>query len=110
MEPKMKPQLNDIEGPIHYENEQWVVANYGLESCDVFYPIQASRLLEAERNPPLYDWPFQLGEKNWVKFGSFVAAFEFAFKHHQLKAMDPEILSQSISEARQGRRHDGLPI
>jgi hypothetical protein len=58
-----------------FENCQWAVTHWGLESvkpgAPYAYNIAAERLLEtgAAGGGKFYDWPIQMAEKTWDQHG-----------------------------------------
>jgi hypothetical protein len=98
-----------------FENAQWVVNEYGLQSkkpgAPYEYNIPAERLLEraGAGRGDVYDWPLQLAEKTWVDIDAFIEAYQKALDAHAGRykgSVDPKLLSQSLGEARQmARQH-----
>ena len=67
---------NDIKAPIFFANRQWAVTGFGLECLSSDYPIEASRLWEA-------DWESHMAMKVWVDGSLFNEAIEKARAHHR---------------------------
>jgi hypothetical protein len=91
-----------------FENSQWAVTDWGLESvkpgAPYKYNIEASRLLEkaGAGGGALYDWPIQMAEKNWIDMRAFREAFMKALELHKGKYqtdVDGALLEQSFKEA-----------
>lgn len=76
----------DGDGMILYQNHQWKVTKYGLETKKPASPyhFEAERLSElTERSgETLYDWPIHMAEKNWVDLKEFIDAFKKALGFH----------------------------
>jgi hypothetical protein len=86
-----------------YENHQWKVTKYGIESLspDCHYEVEAERLAEVtERDgATLYDWLLHMTEKTWVDSEACIAAFEKAMEIHAGRytpALEREMLAASI--------------
>lgn len=93
--------------PTLYENQQWKVTEYGLESVRPSgeYNIAAERLLEVrDKGGRHYTWPVHMAEKPWVKIDSFIEAFLKAIELHAGRyegSVDPAIMSESLARARE---------
>jgi hypothetical protein len=88
-----------------FENHQWRVTAYGVESIEPAptYELSAKRFLETNRTE-FYDWPVHMAEKNWIDIEAFIEAFTKALSLHAGKldgAVDPAKLTASIDKARQ---------
>jgi hypothetical protein len=90
----------------------WSVTGFGLkavtsESDD--YRIPRSMLLEidGEAFVPLYVCPLRVSGVRGVDIEAFLEAWQMAIKAHQanLPAVDPRIMRESISGARQNAEH-----
>jgi hypothetical protein len=91
-----------------FENHQWRVTAYGVESIEPAptYELWAERLLETRRGG-FYDWPVQMAEKKWVDTEAFIEAFTKALRLHAGKlngAVDPAKFTASIDKARANKR------
>jgi hypothetical protein len=91
-----------------FENCQWAVTHWGLESvkpgAPYAYNIAAERLLEtgAAGGGKFYDWPIQMAEKTWINMGAFSEAFRRALEVHMGKykgEVDQALLEESFKEA-----------
>jgi hypothetical protein len=98
---------------ILFENHQWQVTDYGVESVKPApgYHFEARRLLENESagQGELYDWPVQMAEKNWVDIEAFIEAFVKALDLHAGSCkgkVDQAILRESIAQARRVAREN----
>jgi hypothetical protein len=98
-----------------FENDQWVVTDFGLVSVEPGapheYQIAADRLLEmaGAGGGSLYDWPIQLAGEAWVDLDAFIEAFSKALDIHHGRytgTVDPDLLEQSIAEARRTHAHE----
>lgn len=94
-----------------FKNSQWVVTDWGLETCppEAKYEIKASRLLETttRSGATFYDWPIHLAEKEWVNLAAFAEAFTHALSAHAgtySGRVDPIMLKASILQAQRERR------
>jgi len=94
-----------------FENHQWEVTDYGVESKRPAptYNFEAARLLETadHGHGPMYDWPVHMAEKTWVDIEAFIEAFEQALAIHKGKydgKADPEMMSESLRVARRYAR------
>ena len=69
-----------------YQNHQWAVTDYGVESVKPAptYHFSADRLLEeaGAGMGKLYDWPVHMAEKTWVDINAFNDAFTKAIELH----------------------------
>ena len=92
----------------YFENDQWSVTDFGLESkptdAPASYKIKASRLLEMGGigKGELYDFPLQVAQKSWVSIEQFAEAYTQALEIHGSKltgAVDEAVLKQSIDQA-----------
>ena len=90
-----------------FQNRQWKVTNYGVETRkpEAPYQFEAKQLLETtdRGNGLLYDWPVHLAEKSWVDIEAFIEVFAKALEIHKGKyagTVDPEMLEASLAEAR----------
>jgi hypothetical protein len=90
-----------------FENHQWSVTDYGVESVKPApeYHFEANRLLEtgSAGREEMYDWPIHMADKTWVDIEAFIEAFIRAIDIHKGKykgEVDPEMLSASVGAAR----------
>jgi len=95
---------------VWFENHQWAVTDYGLESIQLpwEYPIAASRLLETRgsADSKLYNWPVHLAQKKWIDIEAFIEAFNKALELHEDEyrgSVDFLVLGKSIDAARNWR-------
>ncbi len=77
---------NEKPSKVLFENHQWKVTDYGVESVKPAptYHFYAERLLE-ERGAgdgEYYDWPAHMAEKSWVDIRAFNEAFAKAIELH----------------------------
>jgi hypothetical protein len=91
-----------------FENHQWRVTAFGMESIEPAptYELSAERFLESNRGE-LYDWPVHMAEKSWIDIEAFIEAFTMALSLHagKLKGpVDPAQLSATIAKAHQQAR------
>lgn len=92
---------------VAFENSQWRVTMFGLESPEHSYDIVASRLTEMGVEPYCYDWPTHMAAKNWVSLDLFIDAYAFALDFHHDKYQPPlsaRTLLRSIKAARAVRK------
>jgi len=84
-----------------FENEQWVVTEFGLEakgthSHYTIVDISLGNLLEGgDRAAPTYFWSVHMSHKRWVNRGLFNDAFEHALAYHGHK-IDRDALKRSF--------------
>lgn len=95
---------NEIQDPVYYCNENWVVTRYGLESLTSYYPIEANRLGEKRIGTRHSDWMVHVAEK--VQFAASIEDFINAFTrslfyHLPDHGLD---LGASVKEARRVAR------
>ena len=101
----MSDEADEPKSKVLFENHQWRVTAYGVESIEPAptYELSAERLLETRRGG-FYDWPVQMAEKKWVDPEAFIEAFTKALTLNAGKlngAVDPAKLTASIDKARQ---------
>lgn len=91
-----------------FENQQWAVTDWGLQSikpgAPYEYNIEAERLLEkaSAGGGKFYDWPIQMAGKNWINMAAFTEAFNKALELHKGKYkgdVDRGLLEASFKEA-----------
>jgi hypothetical protein len=94
-----------------YQNHQWAVTDYGVESVKPAptYHFNAERLLEAAGAGmgKLYDWPVHMAEKSWVSIDAFNDAFVKAIEIHAGRyegKVDQAKLTASIAKSRDEAR------
>jgi hypothetical protein len=82
-----------------FENHQWRVTAYGVESIEPAptYELSAERFLETNMTE-FYDWPVHMAEKNWIDIEAFIHAGKLN------GAVDSAKLTASIAKARQQAR------
>jgi hypothetical protein len=90
---------------IWFENHQWSVTDYGVESvrpAAPYYHFNKERLLETGNLAgEMYDWPVHMAEKTWVDIEAFIEAFEKALDLHGYRAkVDQAMLTKSLARAR----------
>src|SRR5436190_20938556 len=101
---------------IIFENAQWRVTDWGLESVGrptaPVYLIDAARLLGMNfvGKGNCYFWPFHMAAKNWVDIEAFIEAFQIAIGVHKGNYkgnVNPTFLALSLAKAREEvrRRH-----
>lgn len=64
--------------PVLWVGEQWAVTAYGLECRDGTYPVEASRLWEADNG---WTWEKHIGGKTWCNRGDLYRALDWARQH-----------------------------
>lgn len=93
---------------VWFENHQWSVTDYGVESvrpgAPYHYHFDKSRLLETgNHGGEMYDWPVHMAEKTWIDIEAFIEAFVKALDLHTGSyrgAVDQVMLEKSIERAR----------
>jgi hypothetical protein len=103
----MSDGANEPTSKVLFENHQWRVTAYGVESVEPAptYELSADQLLESER-AGYYDWPVHMAEKTWIDIEAFIEAFVNALKLHAGKfdgVVDPTKLTASITMAAKKR-------
>jgi len=90
-----------------YQNHQWAVTDYGVESVkpERKYHFSADRLLEeaGAGMGVLYFWPVHMAEKPWVDTKAFNDAFTKAIELHAGRykgTVDRAKLAASIAKSR----------
>jgi hypothetical protein len=99
-------------GVVLFQNHQWAVTDYGMESvkpgAPYHYHFSADRLLEpVGLRDGLYGWPRHMARKPWVDVDAFIEAFEKAIDIHcgrYLGTPDPDKLETSLIEALRFKR------
>jgi len=92
-----------IEGPIHFENRQWAVTDYGLECLEQEYEIPAGALLLQHDPDGDCAQIEHMGEKGWVDIRLFAEALRQAIYHHHPGVTIPFDIQQAVErEERDG--------
>jgi hypothetical protein len=104
----MSDEADEPTSEIFFENHQWRVTAYGVESLEpgITYELPAERFLESSRGA-VYDWPVHMAEKNWIDIEAFIEAFTKALSLHAGKlkgTVDRAKFTASIVKARQQAR------
>jgi hypothetical protein len=98
-----KTYPNDIVPPIHFENSQWVVTNYGLENLETYYQIRADALFSRRFDPhlrcQLYELPLDMALKTFVDIELFISGFLAAATIYQHR-IDLPALDKTLQVAR----------
>jgi hypothetical protein len=104
----MSDETDEPASRVLFENHQWQVTDYGVESIKPAptYNFSADRLLETQGAGAgqFYDWPVHMAEKTWVDIEAFIEAFTQAVKPHAGKfkgSVDLAKFSASIAKARE---------
>lgn len=92
----------EIEGPIHFQNAQWAVTDYGLECLITFYEIDAGFLLRTLTTGSS-EQVFNLSQKRWVDLDLFGEALKAAITHHHPAAEVPFDVDEEIAFAKEVR-------
>jgi hypothetical protein len=109
----MSDEDDEPPSKVLFENHQWQVTDYGVESAKPAptYHFEARRVLEtgSAGREELYDWPVHMAEKTWVDIEAFIEPFVKATEIHAGKykgRVDAAMLKASIAEARRIAREN----
>jgi hypothetical protein len=102
----MSDEPDEHPSTVLFENHQWQVTDYGMESAKPAptYHFEGRRLLETQGAGmgEMYDWPVHMAEKTWVDVEAFIEAFTQALKLHSDKIgkVNDDMLRASLAKAR----------
>lgn len=85
----------ELKGPIHFENDQWAVTDYGLECKVTAYELPVGGLL-LQHDTGGSAAMEHVCHKTWVDIDAFAEGLRMAIYHHHPRAMIPFDLQQAV--------------
>jgi hypothetical protein len=92
----------EIALPIHFQNAQWAVTDFGLECKTTFYEIEGEGLLR-QHDPDGCAIIEHMGDKTWVDVDLLAEALRAGIYHHHPKATIPFDIQQSVEREKASR-------